>query len=243
MVLKWRGRSTTVSKPSKMQPPLGPIPDDWRLWPTAVLDRRDWYCQVPEELMLIDALTHQGKYRELLDRDAWFLMMLPLLTRVRVESLVAARFEVEPRPYPDAWQSHDDYVIGVSDSVGGTHRAVTWAHPAPCARRLWIDGREIAPEPGLPFEMVSPGGWISDEVFVGDVPAPEDHPAQQFGVGGHPEILGLLVVDAGRGRTHVLQPAATERWTAPRLREHDGRWHVYASASATEPDRVIDPAA
>jgi hypothetical protein len=240
MVLKWQG----VFSPEPVMPPAPQsIPDDWRLWPSDVLERRDWFRQAPEELMLIDALRHQGKYRELLDRNAWFLMMLPLLTRVRVESLVAANFEYEPRPYPDAWQAHDDYVISVSDSVGGTHRSVTWEHPAPCPRRLWIDGREIVPESGLPFELVSPGVWASDEVFVADVPAPDDHPAQDFGLGGHPVILGLLVVDAGRARTHVVQPAASERWTAPRLHVRDGRWHVYASDSATEPARVIDPAA
>ena len=240
MVLKWR--RPTSPAPAMALPPR-PIPDDWRLWPSEVLERRDWFRQAPEELMLIDALTHQGKYRELLDRNAWFLMMLPLLTRVRVESLAAANFEYEARPYPDAWQAHDDYVIGVSDSVSGTHRSVTWEHPAPCARRLWIDGREIVPESGLPLEMVSPGAWVSDEVFVADVPAPDDHPAQDFGLGGHPEMLGLLVVDAARARTHLVQPAASERWSAPVLRVRDGRWHVYASESATEAARVIDPAA
>ncbi len=216
-----------------------PIPDDGRPWPLGVLDRRDWFRQAPEELMLIDALTRQRKFRELLDRDAWFTMMLPLLSRVRVASLVAADFEFEPDPNARAWQSHDDYQLSVSDSVGGAHRAVSWAHPACKPHRLWIDGRPVPQAPGL----LSPGHWISDDVFVADVAAPEDHPAQEFGFGGHPEILGLFVVDAKRGRTHVLQPTSTQAWTNPRLREQDGRWHVFASAKANAPDRVVDPSA
>ncbi len=225
-----------------MHPPIGPIPDDWRLWPFEVLDRRDWYRQVPEELMLIDALRHQGKYRELLDREAWFSMMLPLLGRVRVESLVAANFEYEPEPNRRAWQSHDDYVLHVSDSVGGTHRAVAWSYPAPGPRRVWIDGRAIEPAPDAPFELLS-GHWISEDVFVGDVTGPDDHPAQDFGFGGHPHILGLLVVDARRGRTRVFQPAASETWTSPLLTVQDGRWHLFASGKASAPDRIVDPAA
>ena len=67
MVLKWR--RPTSPAPAMALPPR-PIPDDWRLWPSEVLERRDWFRQAPEELMLIDALTHQGKYRELLDRNA-----------------------------------------------------------------------------------------------------------------------------------------------------------------------------
>ncbi|MCK9687512.1 hypothetical protein [Scleromatobacter humisilvae] len=213
-----------------------PTPVARRPWPFDVQAHRDWFRQAPEELMLVDALSHPGKYRELVDGEAWFSMMLPLLSRVRVESLAILDFDYEPLPYRRAWRVCGDEVLGVSDSVGGTHRAIEWMH------RLWIDGRAIVDETGAPVELAGFSTWISDEVFVAEVPGPDDHPAQDFGPGGYPVILGLVVVDAGRGRTHVLQPAATERWTAPRLREQGGRWQVVASESATEPDRVIDPA-
>ncbi len=239
-MLEWLWRLQT--RPAKAAS-RGPVPVARSPWPFWLPEHLDWFRQVPEELMLVDALSHPDKYRELLGREAWFSMMLPLLSRVRVESLAIIGFEHEPRPCRDAWQTHDDYAINVSDSPGDTYRAVEWTHPAPGLRRLWIDGRAIVDEAGAPLELVGYGTWLSEDLFVAELPGPDDHPAQDFGFGGWPVILGLLVVDAGRGRTHVLQPTATERWTDPRLREQDGRWHVHATDSATEPDRVIDPAA
>ena len=191
----------------------------------------------------MDALTHPGKYAEVLDREAWFLMMLPLLGRVRVASLRAACFEVELEPDQRAWLVHDDYVISVCDSLGGSHRAIRWEHPAPGPRRLWIDGRAIVPALDAPFELLSGGGWVSEDLFVGELHGPEDHPAQDFGFGGHPIILGLLAMDARRGRTHVFQPTAAENWTGPRLEVQDGRWHLFATETSTTPDRIVDPAA
>ena len=222
--------------------PVSP-PTPRRPWPFDVQAHADWFRQAPEELMLVDVLSHPAKYAELLPRETWFSTMLPLLSRVRVETLAIIDFEYEPSPHRRAWQSLGDYGLHVSDSVDGTHRAIEWTHPAPGLRRLWIDGRAIVDEAGAPLELVWYSTWISDDLFVAEVPAPDDHPAQDFGAGGYPVILGLLVVDTARGRTHVLQPAADERWTGPRLREQDGRWHVFATESATEPVRVIDPAA
>lgn len=240
-MLKWRRLLRTA-------PPMAPttpiqIPDDWRLWPLGVLHHRDWFRQAPEELMLIDALTFPGKYAEVLDREAWFAMMLPLLCRVRVASLRAANFEFEPEPYQRAWLVHDDYVLYVSDSPGGAHRAVRWEHPAPGPRRLWIDGHAIVPPLEAPFELLSSGSWVSEDLFVAELEGPQAHPAQDFGFGGHPIILGLLAMDARRGRTHVFQPTASEHWTGPRLEVRDGRWFLFASETSTTPDRIVDPAA
>ncbi|XVU22501.1 hypothetical protein ACQPZJ_35255 [Actinoplanes sp. CA-054009] len=119
--------------------------------------------------------------------------------------------------------------LWVRFSADNRHRAVF------SGGRLHIDGRPV----GEGQTMESYGHWLENRFYVVQAEGPDDHPAQDYTMGSLVTTINSLVVyDAERSLEHVLEPAAGEQWTDPRVEVADGALHVLPRPSAP-PDRVI----
>ncbi|MFD5424403.1 hypothetical protein [Streptomyces sp. NPDC127084] len=120
------------------------------------------------------------------------------------------------------------------------HRAVVMRNNEIGGRlSLWVNGVPAAHGPSLEWG----GYWLDDRHYVIQAEGPEDHPAQTHTMSTLCcTIISLIVHDAERAETQLLEPEATELWTDPRVRRHGDALHVYADAEAAEagrPDRVL----
>jgi hypothetical protein len=214
-------------------------------WPPPVWQHLDWLRGSPRGLQLVEWLEDPLKYMAVLGRDGYREAVLPLLQAAHRQDLAAAGFTSDSAQPHYAYRVGSEFSALVTDSPDAAHRAILWSEPAWPGARLWIDGAQVPVGGETPSPYCAKAGrWVGARFFAVAVHGAMDHPAQAFPVGADlGAVMGLLVVDAGQGRRHVLQPSPDQAWSDPWLEVGEGSLHVYPDRDAMErgdaPDRVI----
>ncbi|MBL1084984.1 hypothetical protein JK359_23930 [Streptomyces actinomycinicus] len=137
--------------------------------------------------------------------------------------------------FTDCWTA---YGIDVAFTPDDAHRAVHVLHPSGRCM-LWVDGVRVAEGAALEHS----GYWADERFYVVQAAGPRNHPEQHIAMGNLGwNILSLVVHDAARVTTRVLEPEATQTWTSPVLRVDGRTLCVYPDPEAGEdapPDRVL----
>ncbi|MET8153499.1 hypothetical protein ACIBSW_07950 [Actinoplanes sp. NPDC049668] len=241
-----------------------------RRWRWADEHWRDWLRRSGTATELFTRRNESDEYRYLLGADAYRDQLVEVLSRAQPRDCAAAGLGCTRRidracrgpeicsrdraeapadrtrregPLPGACDSfHLDLGDGhasIEFSAGDRHRAVLWWEISSPAM-LWIDGTRIAPEQTLDVS----GRWLDDRFYMVQAAGPEDHPAQEYGMGTLScRIRSVLLHDADRSSTKLLTPTPTEPWTDPRIVRDGESLLIYArpedTKTGTPPTRTL----
>ncbi|MEU8241317.1 hypothetical protein AB0C07_23980 [Actinoplanes missouriensis] len=239
-----------------------------RRWRDAMDHWRDWLRGSATGVELYTRATARDEYQYLLGDDAYREQLIGILGRAQPRDCAAARFGCTRRsdracrgpeicsqdrspddrevhregPLPGACDTFygdlgPEERLRVAFSAGERHRAVLW-HDRVLTGRLWIDGVPV----GADVFLGEWGRWLDDRFYVIEVNGPDDHPEQEYGFGGA-VINSVLIHDADRSSSRVLEPTADERWTTPWVVREGDELLVFPDRQAAEagasPDRTL----
>ncbi|GID92443.1 hypothetical protein ACFQFC_40390 [Amorphoplanes digitatis] len=241
-----------------------------RRWRWADEHWRDWLRRSGTAMELFTRRNESDEYRYLLGADAYRDQLVEALSRARPRDCAAAGFGCTRRidracrgpeicsrdraEAPDDRTHREGPLPGACDSfyldlgegrawigfsAGDRHRAVLWWENT-SSGMLWIDGTRVGGDQTLDTS----GRWLDDRFYTVQAEGPEDHPAQEYGMGSlSSRIRSLLLHDADRSSTRLLTPTPDELWTDPRIVRSGESLLVHARPddirTGTPPTRIL----
>ncbi|WP_099343804.1 MULTISPECIES: hypothetical protein [unclassified Actinoplanes] len=200
---------------------------------------KSWLRGSATALELYTRRQEADEYRHLLGDDAYRDQLIEVLSRAVPRDCAAAGFGcaqridrpcrqpavcARDRPCHAYYLEHGTGHVWIDFSPAGRHRAVLWWDRAN-AGRLWVDGQPVGD--GIVLDSV--GRWVDDRFYTVQAAGPDDHPAQEWEMGGlGRRIRSLLLYDAGHASARLLVPAAGESWTDPWVSRDGGSLRVHA---------------